>query len=395
MTRRMLEASGPPRGATAPAPWVIDALLGLGVTLTVAWLIAVNVGGMGAGGWEYPWALVLGALLLARRRYPLLVAIGSGAAVIGYHASGHAPIGVAVPLAAVMFSAAEFGRAMGAAVVSAAVITIALSYRLAIGQDPAYLIAYELPAQALLLAGAVALGDGVRSRRELRRQSERIAAMTAERYEREAEWRVMTERLEIARELHDSVGHALTVVTLHGQVLEESLTPQDEELRRSLRAITDTTAATFADLRRTVLSLRGEGSAPRSPLRLSDLESAIAPAAQIGVATTLSVSVMTALPSAVETTIYRIVQESIVNVVRHAQASRVDVSVRESDGSVSVSVVDDGCGGPTNPSAESHTGSGIAGMRERTVLLGGEFSAGRSGDGFTVRARIPIEAASG
>ncbi|HET6301565.1 sensor histidine kinase [Microbacterium sp.] len=395
MTRRMLEASGPPRGATAPAPWVIDALLGLGVTLTVAWLIAVNVGGMGAGGWEYPWALVLGALLLARRRYPLLVAIGSGAAVIGYHASGHAPIGVAVPLAAVMFSAAEFGRAIGAAVVSAAVITIALSYRLAIGQDPAYLIAYELPAQALLLAGAVALGDGVRSRRELRRQSERIAAMTAERYEREAERRVMTERLEIARELHDSVGHALTVVTLHGQVLEESLTPQDEELRRSLRAITDTTAATFADLRRTVLSLRGEGSAPRSPLRLSDLESAIAPAAQIGVATTLSVSVMTALPSAVETTIYRIVQESIVNVVRHAQASRVDVSVRESDGSVSVSVVDDGCGGPTNPSAESHTGSGIAGMRERTVLLGGEFSAGRSGDGFTVRARIPIEAASG
>src|SRR5690606_9224039 len=142
-------------------------------------------------------------------------------------------------LAAVMFSAAEFGRAMGAAVVSAAVITIALSYRLAIGQDPAYLIAYELPAQALLLAGAVALGDGVRSRRELRRQSERIAAMTAEGDEREAERRVMTERLEIARELHDSVGHALTVVTLHGQVLEESLTPQDEELRRSLRAITD------------------------------------------------------------------------------------------------------------------------------------------------------------
>jgi len=377
---------------SAPAPWVIDALLAAAVAATVAWLIAANIGGMGVAGWEYLWAVALGGLLLLRRRYPLLVAVLSGAAVIGYHAAGHAPIGVAVPLAAAVFSAAELGRSVGAAAVSAVVIAVALSYRLAIGQDPTYLVAYELPAQALLLAGAVALGDGVRSRRELRRQSERIAAMTAERYEREAERRVMAERLEIARELHDSVGHALTVVTLHGQVLEELIPPEDEDARRALRAITDTTSTTFADLRRTVLSLRTEGSVSRSPLRLSDLDSALAPATQIGVDVALRVSITTALPSAVEMTIYRIVQESIVNVVRHAHASRVDVTVEEADGAAEVSVVNDGCGDPSEPAKGSREGSGIAGMRERTALLGGDFSAGRSGSRFIVRARIPIDA---
>src|SRR5690606_31951309 len=139
----------------------------------------------------YLWAVGLGALMLVRRRVPLLVAIASGAAVIGYHAVGYPPIGVAVPLAAAVFSAAEFGRTIGAVLVSAAVIALALYYRLSVGQDPGFVVGYELPSQALLLLGAVAFGDSVRSRRQLRHQSARIAAMTAERVEQEAERRVM------------------------------------------------------------------------------------------------------------------------------------------------------------------------------------------------------------
>jgi signal transduction histidine kinase len=203
----------------------------------------------------------------------------SVAALISYYAAGYPPIGVAVPLAAAVFSAAEFGR-MGAAVIaSIVVITISVVYRLAIGQDPAYVV-YELPGHALLLAGAIALGDSVRSRRELRRQGARIAELTAERFARQAEQRVMAERLAIARELHDSVGHALTVVALHTQVVEEALGTDEGEARRSLKAIADTTAATFGDLRRTVASLRKEGVPVRSPHRLSDLDSATLPASR-------------------------------------------------------------------------------------------------------------------
>ena len=375
-------------GTTGPAPWVFDVLLGIGVMLTVSWLIAANVGGTGADGWAYLWAVGLGALMLVRRRVPLLVAIASGAAVIGYHAVGYPPIGVAVPLAAAVFSAAEFGRTIGAVLVSAAVIALALYYRLSVGQDPGFVVGYELPSQALLLLGAVAFGDSVRSRRQLRHQSARIAAMTAERVEQEAERRVMSERLEIARELHDSVGHALTVVSLHGQVLDESLPDDDDEARRSLRAITDTTSATFADLRRTVQSLRSEQGAPRSPLRLSDLQTVLRPAEQAGMTVTSRVEVDSELPPTVEAAVYRIVQESVVNVVRHADASSLDVAVLAADGRVTVTIANDG--GARGPVRKD--GNGIAGMRERAQLLGGTFSAGPTGAGFEVRAVIPIEA---
>jgi signal transduction histidine kinase len=95
----------------------------------------------------------------------------------------------------------------------------------------------------------------------------------------------------------------------------------------------------------------------------------------------------------VEAAVYRIVQESITNVVRHADATRVDVDVHETeDGMISVSIVDDGRRTPGAPSAETADGgNGIAGMRERAHLLGGTFSAERQDPGFAVRASIPLE----
>lgn len=381
-----------PRGDGEPAPWLFDVLLGIGVALTVSLSIAADIGRDKPDAWAYLWAAGLGALMLVRRRYPVLVVTMSVAALISYYAAGYPPIGVAVPLAAAVFSAAEFGR-MGAAVTaSIVVITISVVYRLAIGQDPAYVV-YELPGHALLLAGAIALGDSVRSRRELRRQGARIAELTAERFARQAEQRVMAERLAIARELHDSVGHALTVVALHTQVVEEALETDEGEARRSLKAIADTTAATFGDLRRTVASLRKEGVPVRSPHRLSDLDSATLPARQAGLEVTTHVHMRSSPSPTVEAAVYRMVQESITNVVRHAEATRVDIDVRESDDeTVTVAIVNDGSVSPRTPRVDSADGgNGIAGMRERAQLLGGTFSAGPEGSGFAVRASIPLE----
>ena len=381
-----------PRGGE-PAPWVFDVLLGIGVALTVSLFIAADISRNEPDAWAYLWAAGLGALMLVRRRYPVLVVIMSVAALISYYAAGYPPIGVAVPLAAAVFSAAEFGR-MGAAVIaSIVVITISVGYRLAIGQDPAYVVGYELPGHALLLAGAIALGDSVRSRRELRRQGARIAELTAERFARQAEQRVMAERLAIARELHDSVGHALTVVALHTQVVEEALGTDEGEARRSLKAIADTTEATFGDLRRTVASLRKEGVPVRSPHRLSDLDSATLPARQAGLEVTTRMQLRSSPSPTVEAAVYRLVQESITNVVRHAEATRVDIDVREGDdGMLTVAVVNDGSASPRAPRVDSpDSGNGIAGMRERAQLLGGSFSAGPEGSGFAVRASIPME----
>lgn len=380
-------------GARGPAPWVFDLLLGIGVALTVSLFIASDISQDEPDGWAYLWAAGLGALMLIRRRYPVVVVLLSVAAVISYYAAGYPPIGVAVPLAAAVFSAAEFGRAGTAIAASAAVISVSVGYRLTVGQDPAFVVGYDLPGHAVLLAGAVAFGDSVRSRRQLRRKSAEIADLTLERYAREAEQRVMTERLTIARELHDSVGHALTVVTLHTQVIEDALGSDDSEVRRSLDAIADTTAATFTDLRRTVASLRNDGFPSRSPLRISDLDSATLPARQAGLDVRTEIHLRSATPATVEAAVFRIVQESITNVVRHAAASHVEVRILEDDeGEVQVSIVNDRVEPiRRHPTENAVHGTGIVGMQERVHLLGGTFSAGPTESGFAVQASIPLE----
>lgn len=392
--------------AGQPAPWVFDLLLGSGVTLVVSLSIAADIEGADPDAWSYLWAVALGALMLVRRRFPVLVVVLSAAAVLSYYAAGYPAIGVAVPLAAAVFSAAECGRVGAAVISSASVLLISIIYRLAIDQDPAAVVGYELPGHALLLAAAIAFGDSLRARRDLRTRSSEVAGLLQDRYAREAQQRVMSGRLAIARDLHDSVGHALTAIALHTQIAEEAMdaageTPspagrvpaEDLDLRRALQVISETTSATFEDLRRTVASLRNEDAAARESLRITDLDAAILPARQAGLEVRSLVDVHSPLPPTLESAIYRIVQESITNVVRHANASRVEVRVRQVGEHVDVTVVNDGVpsSGPL-PEDARVTGSGLAGMRERATLLGGSFTAGPADGGFVVRASFPLEA---
>lgn len=382
-----LPRTAPPVSGAQLGPSVFDALLGLTVTVVVSLFIAADIGDGTADGWAYLWAVGLGGLMLVRRRYPVFVVVVSAVAVIAYHMVGYPPIGIAVPLAAAVFSAAESGRVLAASLASLSVVVISVAYRLAVGQDPAFVLAYELPGTAVLLGGAIAFGDSVRSRRELRLRSEEIAGLVRERMTRESEQRLLGERLGIARELHDSVGHALTVVNLNTQLLEEALKDYDDPaVERSLAAIAQTTSATFAELRRTVASLRNEAES-RTPLRLADLAAATRPAEQSGLEVRTRVRLRSAPPASVEAAVYRIVQEAITNVVRHADASRVEVVVAENDREVSVMINDNGRDHPDHV----EPGAGIAGMAERTELLGGTFSARSTDHGFTVRATFPRE----
>lgn len=374
------------------AEWLSDGLLAVGVTLVVTLFIAADVDGSGADGFAYLWAVGLGGLMLVRRRYPLLVVALSVVGLISYHAAGYPPIGVSAPVAAAVFSAAEFGRLAGAVIASLSAVGVSLAYRLGVGQDPAYVLAFELPGHLLLLGAAVALGDSVRSRRQAQRRAEEVAQLLEERYGRQAEERVTQERLAIARDLHDSIGQSMAVVSLHARVAEEAVGTDDAAVTDALRVITRTTGDTIADLRRTVTVLRAPGRDGHPVVGIADLDTAVDPARQAGIAIETVVEVDRDLPAPIEAAVYRIVQESITNVVRHSGADRAWVAVTSGQESVHVRVVDDGR--PPRAGGAGSAGHGIRGMRERAEALGGVLTAERTATGFEVHARLPVAVAS-
>ncbi|HEX6954342.1 MAG TPA: histidine kinase [Agromyces sp.] len=377
-------------GGRAPTsglePWAVDALLGVGVTLTVSLVIAADLDGSGDGGWAaYLWAIGLGGLMLVRRRHPVLVLALSVVGLFAYYAAGLPPIGVAVPVAAAVFSAAEAGRLVAAAVASGVVLGVSTAYRLAVGQDPGYVLAFELPGHLLLLAAAAALGDGLRSRRTAQARADEVTALVAERTRRQAEERIAAERLAVARDLHDSLGHAMAVVSLHSQVAREAIGRDDDAARAALDVIATTTGRANADLRGTVSALRRPGEARREIPRLAGLDAAYASARAAGIEVIADVDERMPLSAPVEAAVYRIVQESITNVVRHADASEVRITAGVHDGILRLEVVDDG-----GVAEEAGDGHGIVGMRERAEALGGTLEAFPTDAGFAVHATLPI-----
>lgn len=372
-------------------PWLYDVLLGTGVALVLSVSIAADIDGSGADGWAYVWAVGLGGLMLVRRQYPVLVVMLSVGGLIAYYAAGYPPIGVAVPVAAAVFSAAEFGHLASAVIASLTVVVVSVGYRLAVGQDPAFVLGFDLQGHVLMLAAAVALGDSVRSRRRAQRHADEVAELVAERYRRQADERLTQERLAIARDLHDSIGHAMAVVSLHTQVASEAVGKDDHAVESALEVIAATTGHTMTDLRRTLSALRQATEGPNALLRLADLDRAVHPARQSGIEVETAVRIAQPLPDSIEAAAYRIVQESITNIVRHSSATHARVEVRESDGTLHVSVVDDGHPPEADASGAAGTGHGIAGMRERAEILGGTLSANRTANGFEVRATLPLE----
>lgn len=372
-------------------PWVYDALLGVGVALVLTLSIAADIDGSGADGWAYLWAVGLGALLLVRRQYPVLVVTLSVGGLIAYYAAGYPPVGVAVPVAAAVFSAAELGRLPAAVFGSLTVVVVSVTYRLTVGHDPLYVLGYDLQGHVLMLAAAIALGDSLRSRRRAQRHADEVAALVAERYRRHADERLAEERLAVARDLHDSLGHAMAVVSLHTNVAREAVGKDDRTVDEALGVIAATTGQTMTDLRRTVSALRQPNDRPGTVLRLADLDRAVFPAEQAGIRVETELEVAERLPDPIEAAAFRIVQESITNIVRHADATNVRVHVRQDDRTLQVRVVNDARSAASNAERATVRGHGIAGMRERAESLGGTLTAEHTSSGFEVRATLPLE----
>jgi signal transduction histidine kinase len=195
------------------------------------------------------------------------------------------------------------------------------------------------------------------------------------------------ERVAIARELHDVIGHSLSLINVHAGVALHLLEDHPENARPALTTIKAVSHDALEEVRLVLDTLRGPGNtATRSPApTLADVDALIAQSEQDTTGFDLTVDgIRGHIPVAVDAAGYRVVQEAMTNVRRHAQAAHAHVKIGYEVASVSIHVADDGRGSSTPE------GSGLVGMRERVGALGGTFHAGsRSGGGFEVFAQIP------
>jgi signal transduction histidine kinase len=198
--------------------------------------------------------------------------------------------------------------------------------------------------------------------------------------------RAMEERLRIARELHDSLTHSISVIQVQAGVAEHLARKRGADVPPALLAIKEAGADAARELRATLSVLRstedGDGSG------LCQLDSLVARARAAGLPVTVAVSgVQRPLPPEVDRAAYRIVQEALTNVSRHAGQACASVRLQYTPDGLTIQVDDDGTGNGIRPAGP---GLGLIGMRERVSALGGHLQAGpRDGGGFGVRAELP------
>ncbi|PRZ04172.1 signal transduction histidine kinase [Isoptericola sp. CG 20/1183] len=408
--------------AATPSPWVTDVVLALAMALVLAVVVAADAAGTegsgtAVGGLDphgpgaYLFAAGFGALVLLRRRAPVVMLVATVLAIFAYYALGFAPIGMALPAVAALYSAAERDRTRWAVGAGAVLIVVATFFRVTDEADPsADLTVYDLVTNIALVAAAVALGVAVRLARVARGHTEVVRALTAAEQARAADQRLQAERMRIARDLHDVVGHNLSVVALHTSVATEAVGRDDDAARTALRHVREATSGTLHELRATVKVLRrplrpgggpgGErderpGTHHRDVLPAATgpagLAALVEPARASGLAVSTRVEVPAgSIDATVDAAAYRIVQEALTNVLRHSGARSAHVRLVVTDGRLRITVSDDGTGSGAAAGAGRGTGAGIAGMAERAALLGGTFSAGDTPTGgFRVLAELP------
>ncbi len=238
---------------------------------------------------------------------------------------------------------------------------------------------------------AVLVGDAIRSRRERLDQLEDRARYLERTREEEARRRMAEERLRVARDLHDTVAHAMTTINVQAGAAAHVVERRPEAAKEALEAIQRASGEVLDELAALLGLLRDRGEAEeRAPTPgLGQIGDLVASARNAHLSVSLDVTgPVDAVPVPVGTAAYRIVQESLTNVIRHARAARAEVRVAADEGGgLVVEVLDDGRGHHRVDGTGAGPGLGIRGMRERAETTGGTLTAGpRPRGGFMVRA---------
>jgi signal transduction histidine kinase len=333
---------------------------------------------LGAVDWVL---LVVGPLaLVVRRWHPVPVLWVCLAAMMAPSGSGFAHLSIVVAF----FVAATSGKR------HSAWLALALGFVWDIWLAP-LIYGYAVPLNDMLLLAGWLLALVIAAE-ATRIRAERVAATRASRQMEQRRHR-SEERLRVARDLHDVIGHNISLINVQSSMGLELMDSQPEQARAALTAIKSVSKEALEELRTMLTTLRqDDDTAPRSPApgldRLPELiELTRAAGLTVEVEVTGEAS---PLPAAVHLAAYRIIQESLTNVTRHAGRARVTVRVTYDNANMHVEIDDDGKA-PSNGASAIGTGSGITGMRERAAALGGDLSAGfRHGGGFRVSARLPV-----
>jgi signal transduction histidine kinase len=236
---------------------------------------------------------------------------------------------------------------------------------------------------AAVVAAAVATGAALRTRRESEAELRAAAASRA----------VSEERLRMAEELHDSVGHGLAVIAMQAGVALHVLDRDPAKARQALEAIWATSRASLDDLRVELDALRTPqgAAAPREPAPgLADVDVLVERIRAGGVEVEAQVDNVGSVPPEVDAAAYRILQESLTNVLRHSAGSTARVRVQRAADAIVVQIADDGPA-KADPHLPPSAGTGIRGMRARAEEVDGTLEAGpRPDGGFAVSARLPL-----
>jgi signal transduction histidine kinase len=241
---------------------------------------------------------------------------------------------------------------------------------------------------AVVMVGFWFLGRSFRLRAKVKAHQQEQAALLIEQAEARETQAAETERARIARELHDIVGHATSLITIRLQALRRSL-PPDDPTTNEIRSIEGEARQALSDMRRLVAVMRapdGESRLEPTP-GLSDLPHLMDGMRRAGYTVHADIGQIPAhLDPGVQLAAYRVVQEALTNTIRHADGSRVEISIAVNNDELQIDVNDDGHRTPTE-----HNGSGLFGMRQRVALYDGKVSAGPEPDGgYRVRALLRI-----
>jgi signal transduction histidine kinase len=325
-----------------------------------------------------------GLALAARRRAPVPVLAVTGLCAVGYQAAGFD-----VPAVAYLFAVYAAVRAGHRAITVAASVTMLAALPLAALASGLHDTgeAFAQARGALELAWLIAAGAAG----EALRQAERRADEAERTREETARRRADEERLHIARELHDSLTHQISIVKVQAEVAVHVARRRGEQVPEALLAIQEAGREATRELRATLEALRDDDTTP--PRGLDQIPELVERARTIGLDATLTIEGQRHdVPATVDRTVYRIVQESLTNIARHADAATASVRIDCRPDALAIRIDDDG---KATPDTAPVPGVGLLGMRERVTALGGRLRAEPRGEGgFTVQAELPVDQTS-
>lgn len=328
--------------------------------------------------------VVMVAVAVVLRRQPVLVLalMAAGMVAVGRTVSnGDAAFGPQV-VTVVWTGAVVAARSYRVSIAATALALVAMIGGCISWRAPAVGI-HEVVPYTLMVVVAVTVGLLMRQRRE---HAESSRAQAARQATTEA---ITSERLRIARELHDSVAHSIGIIALQAGAARRVFDSQPVRARETLGVVETASREALGELRRMLGALRDTDTPDLTSSGLADLDRLVAATSAAGVRVDVHrTGRPDDLPPEIDRSMFRIAQEALTNVVRHSGTDCCDLFLACHDDAVTVEILDNGPGRP----GSSGAGFGLLGMRERVALLHGELSAGpRAEGGYRVAARLPVQ----